>query len=335
MKHSHAIKRLEFLILLISGALYTIMAIFGRGTFWEQIDSRNLFMQLLSFPIAFLINTYHFIPKDARTKRWFVYGLKVLLLLLFLETIRVFISTKPDGGILGGAQNILIPFLIGIFLSWIFTSIRDWLIQTREIDRLQAEKIKAELAFLKTQIDPHFLFNTLNSMYATALEEDSPKTAESIIMLSTLMRYNLHDAQTDTIEIQKELDYLHKYIALQKQRLTLHTSLQSSIPGEYAHIEKLRIAPLLLIPLVENAFKYGVSQSKHTFININITLDDSKLKMDISNSIVSNAASTERTGVGLDNLRKRLELLYKGKYEFQTTIESDTFHAILNIDLQS
>ena len=117
MKHSHAIKRLEFLILLISGALYTIMAIFGRGTFWEQIDSRNLFMQLLSFPIAFLINTYHFIPKDARTKRWFVYGFKVLLLLLFLETIRVFISTKPDGGILGGAQNILIPFLIGIFLS--------------------------------------------------------------------------------------------------------------------------------------------------------------------------------------------------------------------------
>src|SRR5690606_18317928 len=122
MKHSHSLKRLELLILLISGAMYTIMAIFGRGASWEQFDNSNLFMQLLTLPLVFLVNTYIFIPSDARQKRWVIYGLKVVLLLLFLETIRVFFSVVPDSGILG-AQNILISFFAGISISWIFTSI--------------------------------------------------------------------------------------------------------------------------------------------------------------------------------------------------------------------
>lgn len=334
MKKSLSIKSLELIILLTSGVLYVLMAVFGRGTFWEKFEFYNLLMQFITFPLAFLLNTYYFIPADARKNRWFIYGLKVAALLLLLETTRILISTIPVTSILG-AQNVSIPFIAGISLSWLFTSIRDWLVQTREIDLLKAEKSSAELAFLRTQVDPHFLFNTLNSMYASALEEESPKTAESIIMLSTLMRYNLHDAQADKIEIKKELDYIQKYIYLQSQRLGPNNSLHSDIQTESPHIEKLRIAPLLLIPLVENAFKYGLSQSTPTSININISFDGCMMKMEISNTIVSGPEPKIKTGLGLENLRKRLLILYPGKFEFHTNIEDNTFTAFLNIDLQS
>jgi LytS/YehU family sensor histidine kinase len=222
---------------------------------------------------------------------------------------------------------------IGLIVSFGYRFSKDWIVNLTEIERLKAERLEMELAFLKSQVDPHFLFNTLNTIYAVALEEGGTKTGDSITKLATLMRYNLHEAKRTFIPVEKEIGYIQKYIELQKFRLTDRNKVDWKVTIDKEVSETTQIAPMLLITFIENAFKYGVSPTENTLINMEIVVDRTSLIMELSNTIIKNAGKKAKGGVGIDNVRKRLEHLYPNRHQLRFGREGSEFHVYLEINL--
>ena len=332
MKALPKYKLVESVVILLLLLFYFIMVFFGRGEFWRDFEETNLIIVLAALPLSFLINNYLLIPFFAKNKRWFIYILSLTILLIIFELLRLYFTelTNPQ---FFGRGNILFTFIIGVILSWLYTGIRDWIINLSLIEKLKSEKIQSELDLLKTQVDPHFLFNSLNSIYSLAIEEDSPKTAESIIQLSSLMRYNLHESSQKRISLEKEIEYIEKYISLQKLRLNESNRVEFSTIIEERELRQNQIAPLLLIPIIENVFKHGISSSKSTFSEIRIECTKGVLRLSTKNDIVNKPAS-EKSNVGLKNLKERLNLLYPGKFNFTSEKRDETFHNYLKIDLR-
>jgi LytS/YehU family sensor histidine kinase len=271
------------------------------------------------------------IPILAKNRKWLLYFVFVILLFLLIEGVRIIANSTMQ---FLGDENISVSFVLSLGMSWLFTTTRDWFVSLRLIEKLKAEKLVTEIAYLKTQVDPHFLFNTLNAMYALALEEESPKTADSIIKLSTLMRYNLHDSNTEFISIEKEINYIEKYIALQKLRLNENNRLDVDIKVDANDTTNVKIAPLLLIPFIENAFKYGVSPSKETEIKIKIHADYEAIELRISNTFIFNTNNSELKGVGLQNVEKRLNLLYPKQHTLISNQSGKMYYTHLVIKFQ-
>jgi len=307
------------------------MAIFGRGNYWNSFENSSLIAIILCFPIVFVINSYLLIPFLAKNKKWFLYFVLVILLFLFIEWFRILANS--DVQFLGN-ENISISFVLAFAMSWLFITTRDWFLNLRLIEKLKGENLITEIAFLKAQVDPHFMFNTLNAMYALALEEESPKTADSIIKLSTLMRYNLHDSNEAFISIEKEIDYIEKYIALQKLRLNENNQLDVDIKLDTSVTQNIKIAPLLLIPFIENAFKFGVSPSKETEIVIKIHVINNSIELETSNTFYNNAVDRELKGIGLQNVKKRLNLLYPKQHTLTSNQSGEKYFTHLIIKFQ-
>jgi hypothetical protein len=194
---------------------------------------------------------------------------------------------------------------------------------------LQKEKINAELSSLKSQINPHFLFNTLNSIYALAVKGDE-KTADAVINLAGLMRYMIKEAHGDRISLRKELDYLTNYVELQKARLRETAAVSLSINGNPGNLE---IAPLILITFVENAFKYGINPEMESKITIAIDIDEDMLYLSVFNTKVLISSVDLSTGIGLANTRSRLEKLYFMEHGLEIIDEKDYYKIFLSIHL--
>lgn len=316
------IAKAELLLLLLLGLVYFTMAIFGRGNYWNSFENTNLIAIILCFPVVFIINSYLLIPSLAKNKKWILYFILLILLFLFIECCRILSNSAVQ---FLGKENISISFILAFAMSWLFIITRDWFANMRLIEKLKSENFITEIAFLKAQVDPHFMFNTLNAMYALALEENSPKTADSIIKLSTLMRYNLHDSNAAFISIEKEINYIEKYIALQKLRLNENNRLDVDIKLDGSITSNIKIAPLLLIPFIENAFKFSVSPSKETTIVIKIHANNNSISMEISNSVSDNSGRLESTGIGLENVKKRLNLLYPEQHTLISNQSGEKF----------
>lgn len=326
-------KKAELILFTTTGIFYLIMALYGRGVYWESFGKENLIMIIITFPVTFLVNTFIFIPAFAKRKRWLFYFLSVAAALLVSEIIR-FILNSSDNSEIFGAQNIVLTFVIAMIVSWLYVLARDWIINISEIERLRSEKLSTELAFLKTQVDPHFLFNTLNSIYALSLEEDSPKTADSIIKLSTLMRYNLHDSDAGFINIDKEIDYFEKYIELQKLRLDQNNKIILKMNYDKEKSQEFKIAPLLLIPFIENVFKHGVSQTVETEIVISISIFNGYIELKTENTLLKESDNSGRNGIGLLNVKKRLDLLYNDQYVLISEKRGKKYITNLRINLK-
>jgi LytS/YehU family sensor histidine kinase len=192
-------------------------------------------------------------------------------------------------------------------------------------------KLAAELAYLKSQINPHFLFNTLNSIYSLALKK-SDDTANAIVKLSGMMRYNITDAQSEFIEIEKEIDYITSYIELQKIRLGETAKVNFAVNGI---ADKHQIAPLLLISFIENAFKYGVNPEIESFIQITIGITNNTVELKVYNKIVPvNIVENTKTGTGIANVIRRLDLLYSGKYQLQISHTETDYTVTLIITIK-
>lgn len=218
-----------------------------------------------------------------------------------------------------------------LYLTFTYVLIRDWIVNERIKARLESEKIAMELAFLKAQVDPHFLFNTLNNLYALALEEKAPRTANTITQLGTLMRYSLHDSQADRILISKEIDYIEKYIELEKLRLTERTTLSVRIPFLPGELSQETIAPMILMPFIENAFKHGVSPAGASPISIDLFMSKKMLVLDVRNGL--HHENYNQNGIGLNNVKNRLQLIYPDRHRLVTQSSDETYHVHLEIDL--
>lgn len=196
-------------------------------------------------------------------------------------------------------------------------------IKISEIKKIQAE---TELANLKNQINPHFLFNTLNNIYALS-SVNIEKTKETIHDLSHLLRYVIYDTSPVHVPLKGEIAFLKKYIQIERLRLQEKFDIQVTLPENCGNLE---IAPLLFLPLIENAFKHGISYSQKSFIHINISLNDDTIICLIINS---DHAKKNGIGVGIENTTKRLNLLYSDQYTLQYGTKNNVYETILSIKL--
>ncbi len=217
----------------------------------------------------------------------------------------------------------LFLFLVVLFLA-LLLKIRNRLKQT------EAEKLHAELAYLKAQVNPHFLFNTLNSIYSLALEK-SDRTPDAIVKLSSLMRYVLLETSREKVPLEQELTYLSDYIQLQQTRFEGSSFVDFSISGQH---EGKSIAPLLLIPFIENAFKHGVNPEEPSPILIRIDVVDDQLILLVTNKKLASPQPTPiPSGLGIQNTRLRLQLLYPARFILNIDDGTKDFSVSLTLKL--
>ena len=196
-----------------------------------------------------------------------------------------------------------------------------WTIKQREWIQAQQEKATAELQLLKAQVHPHFLFNTLNNIYSFSLD-NSPKTPELILKLSSLLSYMLYDCKTDEVRLEKEIEIMKNYLDLEKERYGNKIEISWNISGD---TKDKFIAPLLLLPFLENAFKHGASdQIEKPWLGVDISVKNDMILCKIVNSKNENVQES-KNGIGINNVKKRLELLYQGKYELKINDEGNFY----------
>ena len=207
-----------------------------------------------------------------------------------------------------------------------------WYKAEAERKDLEHRRSEAELQNLRQQLNPHFLFNTLNNIYSL-IQIDPPRAQSAVHDLSHLLRYVLYGGSREEVPLQDEVDFIREYIALMRIRLPRHVEVSVELPDS---VPGLRIAPLLFIPLVENAFKHGVCNDRPSFVRIKITEEKGKVECWTVNSSFPKSQDSDRSGsgIGLANLGRRLELLYPGKYELRSGQEGDEYRAVLSIDLR-
>lgn len=299
--------------------------------------------------IFFYTNYYYFIPQYFQQKKYFIGGLVTFFcfaLILLVPHLVVdsfdFKSTFeppdfPKHEMHPGKPNHhnKMFFMHFMFQESFFRFLVVWgLSFLLKIDKLwkqsQLEKRNAELSYLKSQVNPHFLYNTLNGIYAMSLE-DSRKTPDAIVKLSELMRYVTSEIGNDYVPLKNELKYIENYIDLQKLRLgnTVDVRFQKKLSAE-----DYQIAPLLLIPFVENAFKYGVS-NHNSMIEIQIsTSENGEFVFTIENIKVVQISPDANKGTGLENVKRRLELMYIKRYELNIRNTDKKYFVELKLKLK-
>lgn len=236
---------------------------------------------------------------------------------------------RPDAG----RQHIDIVSIVLFFMIWSLSTaiqiIRQWRITERRAAQAEAGKANAELSFLKAQINPHFLFNTLNNIYSLAVT-GSPHTPGAILKLSGMMRYMTDEASRDFVSLEEEIECISNYIDLQRIRLNTQVSINFSVSGNTPGKE---IAPLVLMTFIENVFKYGISSHESSEIIIKLFTGEQSVDFFCQNRIFSSKQKAGRTGIGISNTRKRLEHLYPSGHTLSIISKDDLYTVHLSLQL--
>ncbi|QED38976.1 sensor histidine kinase [Antarcticibacterium arcticum] len=279
---------------------------------------------------------YFLVPKFLLNRKYwqFFLGLFILIGACGIYTVLAQLSLSGDPNLQGAnitvGRNIL-PFIHVAAIAASIKLLKFWYVQRKHTLEAEQQRTVAELKLLKAQLHPHFLFNTLNNLYSHTLEF-SPKSPEIVLRLSALLRFMIYESNSHRISLDREINLLENYISLEKMRYGERLDLSLYVAGE---IEKYQIAPLLLLPFVENAFKHGTSrQIDQCWISLDLSLEGSLLKFKLINSIdpVTKDGGSQRGGLGLDNVKKRLEILYKGEYKLETQKLPDVY--VVNLEIQ-
>ncbi len=302
---------------------------FGIEAFVGDILLPSRLINSILLIIIFYFNYLVAIPRLYFGRRygllflWCIVGLGVFFVLNYITMPARFHTHRSEGVRLFGPSFNLFMFLVVYVASYAACIYDQW-------RKVKEEKLNAEIAFLKAQINPHFLFNTLNSIYSLAIT-GSDKTADAVVKLSGMMRYAVSESDRPMVSLEREIAYLNNYIELQMFRLTDKVKMKCSIAEDkYGH----QIAPFLLIPFVENAFKYGVSPEDDSDILIELVVTDGGVVLKTLNRKVQiKQGHDEHTGLGISTTRRRLELLYAGKYVLQVEDGEEDFSVLLNIQL--
>ncbi len=218
-------------------------------------------------------------------------------------------------------------FIIGIAL-FVFL-VENWIRAQKYQQLIELERMESELKMLKFQVNPHFLFNTLNNIH-TLVYTKSERAPEAILKLSSLMRYMLYETEGTRVSLTKELEYLQNFVELQKLRLTANQQVAFIIEGDPNGYE---IAPLLLVPFIENAFKHGARASQDTLIEVVVTIANGLLTFSCTNDFWHSAQSEVNSGIGQANVTKRLELMYSGAHQLSVDTGNDKYSVKLTLQL--
>lgn len=226
-------------------------------------------------------------------------------------------------------------FTIGLLIIGFNSGIKifvRWMSEQDERDEKERQYLTTELAFLKHQVSPHFFMNTLNNIHAL-IDIDTEEAKDAIIKLSHLMRYLLYESDIDKVSLTREIEFMESYIELMRLRYD-ESNLSISITYS-AHPENVYVPSLLFLPLIENAFKHGVDSRFKSFIDVRFCVNDDRLVFEIQNSMASKSQSAfnENSGIGLENIRKRLELIYKDNYTLSMQTSDNVFKVSLTIPI--
>lgn len=268
------------------------------------------------------VNHFILIPFFLDKKRYFIYGI------LLIGSLLLFSYLKTNSWSGTSKISFFLLYTTGAGMAVFFLR-RNMIIQKENEEKEKLQK-EMELTYLKEQVNPHFLFNSLNSIYSLARQQ-SPETPDLVMQLSELMRYQLESSKKDTVLLKEELEFIENYLLLEDKRLSKRCTIEFLIEGD---LIGLRIAPMLLIPFVENAVKHGAqSTNEQSTIDISAAIKNTTLHFCVVNSKPSMVSELKRKGMGLENVRRRLNLLYPDSHVLEIDNEENLYRVNLAIDL--
>lgn len=333
---------------LIHAAVWTLLfllPIFLQQSFNErklpvtqQVDSSGLkYHQVINFLTwvgLFYLNSYLLLPYFFNKKKYNQYILSVVgvLSLLFCFNWISYYILVPDNTfrLRGFIFFYLLPCLFVLAISGTYKMFEDKIREDQQKAQKVTENLKTELAFLRSQVSPHFMFNVLNNMVALA-RKGSDQLEPSLIKLSSLLRYMLYETDEEKVSLQKEIEYLQSYVDLQRQRFGKNVAIKSCMSKVDADYQ---IEPMLLIPFVENAFKHGTGWIENAEIEIELKAEKNLLTFNVRNKMCNGQEIKDKTsGIGLSNVQRRLNLLYAGNHSLLMTRQDDRFIVSLQIVL--
>jgi len=327
--------------LIVTALLIAVFTVFlagneaERGLFvvWIVVVSAGVPLYAYSFAVLLPRSFATLKPIVAYIKSVFI----ILLFLTSLVTIPGYMFTVSGDLIMAvGIVNAIFQLLITVPISLIVY--RRFVVGKTEVSLLKKElgQSVASIDMLRSQINPHFLFNALNTLYGTAIQENADRTAGSIQRLGDMMRFMLRENMQDSISLVSEIEYLENYVSLQRLRTDTSANIQIKLDVP-ADPPSVSIPPMLLIPFVENAFKHGISFLSPSFIKIVLTAKDDVLHFEVTNSVhqtVKNDPEKYNGGIGLDNVRQRLQLFYPGTHQLIVESRSQDFFVHLSLQLK-
>ncbi|MGF1925604.1 MAG: sensor histidine kinase [Bacteroidia bacterium] len=304
---------------------------------FREHHARNMLFFNVILLVIFYLHTYVIYPlKDRKNGAWLYIAALSICMAIFLVLTGLFPVSAIRNNRFGPPpppNNLmsLFPFFFVVMASFCYRLFIDKSRREKLVKERENIHLKTELDFLSSQISPHFLFNTLNTM-VSMVRKKSPALESSLISLSQLMRYMLYDTNGNHINLLEEIQYLKSYINLQTIRFQDDVQINLKMIGDF---QKAFIAPMLLIAFIENAFKHGIGSLSQPVIDISITLnkEGNSLTMIVVNTIGRTQDPDNSAGIGLNNVKRRLELLYPGQHLLQVKEKGDTFMVMLLIDL--
>jgi hypothetical protein len=315
-----------------------------EGLFETMLKNRFAQKDLVVYSmlvIFFYLHFYYVIPQFYLKKKYLKYSLILLIGVLIICLFPIFLFQEnhvPHHHEFEGIRHEVIkhkpPFAFefkqNLFVYLVVILLSLMIRINNRLKYTEEKRNEAELSYLKAQVNPHFLFNTLNSIYALAIS-GSEQTSDMVLKLSGIMRFVLTEAKKDLVPLDKEIEYIDDYIALQRIRLGETFKLSYQVNGKGNHLE---IPPLLLIPIIENAFKHGVNPEENSCILINLVVENSKLILTVDNNKVKKTSFNNYPGgLGLNNVRERLMILYPERHVFKIEEDIREFNVYLEIEL--
>ena len=289
------------------------------------------FIILCVSAVMVYLNLYILFPKYFFRRKYLIYSLFLTLLLaLGAFVIRLLFSTSNSTFSVPVLQNFINLFFFVVITSS-FKFFREYTRKQELLILAENEHLKTELSLLKTQVNPHFLFNTLNNLYGLILQNQNPKAADITLKLSDLMRYLLESSKAEKVSLQKEIKFVEDYLAIEKIRLASNVQIKFEFSG---FNKDVLIAPLLFIPMVENVFKHGMQNiTDENYAHFFLSIQGNELFFEVHNSIGTSIDKQFKSGTGLINLRKRLQLIYPHKHQLEINKTETNFKAILYVQL--
>ena len=346
------------LVVMVWLLLFTTPLLFGESS--DQINWDHIFKIWKEYSIIliiFLTNRFVLMPYLFFKEKKVAYFISVIgIIVLFTAILFLLQNTgRPDYPIdmpppprLGdgqsglrppkgnGPRDVIPPFINMAIMSFLLVGFDSglmffskWMVSEQNKLKAESENIASKMAFLQNQISPHFFMNTLNNIHAL-VDIDTEEAKRAIIKLSKMMDYMLYESQSSLISLKQEIEFINSYVELMKLRITDEVDLILDIPE---NLPTVKIPPLLTISFIENAFKYGVSYENPSFIHIHIHVTDTELNFNVVNSVHADIKPRKNSGIGIENARKRMELIYGNNFELSLVSNEKVFGVKLNIPL--
>ncbi len=309
--------------------------------YWYSFKSN-----LVEFPIHIIvvyINVYYLIPKMILRKRYWTYLLSITAMLAIVYLLRTGLNyllvTKdiwPEAESVGNFMqlNHIIAVVLGeLYVIGFVSAIKlviDWSVEKQRNEDLAKLQLSTELKYLRTQIQPHFFFNTLNNLYALTLKK-SDHAPQLVIKISDMMQYVLYEVNSTKAYLLEEINYINNFIDISRLRFNEQINFETEISGD---IEDVQVPPLLFLTFIENCFKHGLKDSEVVDVKMSFEVVNNYLEFRLSNTFNAQSRVKNEKGIGIANSQRRLSLLFANNYVLETRVRESTYHLFLKIPIQ-